>query len=145
MFTSSDDNCASCAPGHLSGSYRPKAVLSTLPFLATFALTTLIAYRRVYPLLSNVSLRSDKPRTDHFEPSTQNLGRRIAAVTFSSTIALSTVLTELLLCEISNSFNPSVRSGRSPNHRRQPVGTAGCRYPTPRHPHRDCEVWIQYD
>ncbi len=110
MFTSSDDNCASCAPGHLSGSYRPKAVLSTLPFLATFALTTLIAYRRVYPLLSNVSLRSDKPRTDHFEPSTQNLGRRIAAVTFSSTIALSTVLTELLLCEISNSFNPSVRS-----------------------------------
>jgi hypothetical protein len=31
-------------------------------------------------------------------------------LTFSSTIALSAVLTELLLCEISNSFNPTARS-----------------------------------
>lgn len=107
MMPTSGDDCDACVPQHPFG---PKAAFSTLPFLATFALTTLIAYRRVYPLLSNVSLRSDKSRTEQFEPSTQNVVRRIAALTFSSTIALSTVLTELLLCEISNSFNPSIRS-----------------------------------
>jgi hypothetical protein len=34
----------------------------------------------------------------------------VAALTFAFTIALSAVLTELLLCEISNSFNPTARS-----------------------------------
>lgn len=43
------------------------------------------------------------------EPPTQNVARIIAAFTFSSTLGLSSVLTELLLCEISNSFNPTAR------------------------------------
>ena len=109
MIPTSDDGCDECSPEYLKP-FGPKAAFSTLPFLATFALTTFVAYSRVYPLLSKANLQSEKSRTANFEPSTQHVVRRIAALTFSSTIALSAVLTELLLCEISNSFNPTVRS-----------------------------------
>lgn len=96
--------------------FGPKAAISILPFVATFAVLTLIAYRKVYPLLStepgsqNDGKGLPRPATAAAEPGTQQLSRRIAALTFSSTIALSAVLTELLLCEISNSFNPTARS-----------------------------------
>ena len=98
MTLPQDADCDDCTPAYLKQSqFGTKAAVSTLPFILTFIITTLIAYRRVHPLLSD-------PRTS------QPLARRIAALTFSSTIALSTVLTELLLCEISNSFNPTARS-----------------------------------
>ena len=35
--------------------------------------------------------------------------KRLAALTFSTTIALATVLAELILCEISNSIDPAAR------------------------------------
>lgn len=88
----------------MTDTFGSKAAFSTLPFVATFLLTTLVAYRRVYPLLAQTNHENAN------ELSAQNLARRIAAFTFSSTIALSAVLTELLLCEISNSFNPTARS-----------------------------------
>lgn len=99
-------------------SFGTKAAFSTLPFVATFILATIIAYRKVYPLLLSQTDQNAKPPTSKLpqpatysnELSTQSFARRIAAFTFSSTIALSTVLTELLLCEISNSFNPTARS-----------------------------------
>jgi hypothetical protein len=108
------------------GRFTSKAAFSTLPFVATFAVLTLVAYRKVYPLLSQTSPTSKspdsggggsssgkglpRPATAAPEPATQQLARRVAAITFASTIALSAVLTELLLCEISNSFNPTARS-----------------------------------
>lgn len=116
--THPDDNCDDCAPAYLnhSTSFGTKA-FSTTPFIATFALLTILAYRKVYPLLSSQHSSSHdsgktlpRPATAGPEPATQQLARRIAALTFSSTIALSAVLTELLLCEISNSFNPTARS-----------------------------------
>lgn len=107
MLPSADD-CDDCSPDYVKPHFGPQAAFSTIPFLATFALVTIIAYRRVYPLLS-IASSSDKSRASS-EPSTQDVVRRIAALTFSSTIALSAVLTELLLCEISNSFNPTARS-----------------------------------
>ena len=107
-MVSVSDDCDNCTPEYLQP-FGPKAAFSTIPFVTTFAFVTFVAYRRVYPLLSQTS-PSEKSRTANFEPSTQNVVRRIAALTFSSTIALSTVLTELLLCEISNSFNATVRS-----------------------------------
>jgi Abscisic acid G-protein coupled receptor/The Golgi pH Regulator (GPHR) Family N-terminal len=110
MLATGDDDCDDCTSDYLTPHFGPKAAFSTLPFLATFGCVTFIAYRRVYPLLSKISTHSDKTRSSGFEPSTQNVVRRIAALTFSSTIALSAVLTELLLCEISNSFNPTART-----------------------------------
>ncbi|RMD42911.1 hypothetical protein DV735_g2229, partial [Chaetothyriales sp. CBS 134920] len=107
-----------CQSHGLSTRLSAWAVVSTLPFLATFALVTLVAYRRVHPLLhgpfSSSADRDRKtlplPATAVYEPARQTLVRRLAAMTFSCTIALSAVLTELLLCEISNSFNPTARS-----------------------------------
>lgn len=114
------DNCDECTPTYMDQpSFGTKAAFSTLPFVATFVIATFIAYRKVYPLLlaqseqptPKPSSKLPSPTTSgRDEPPTQNLARRIAALTFSSTIALSTVLTELLLCEISNSFNPTARS-----------------------------------
>lgn len=114
------DECGDdCLSSH--SHFGPKAAFSTVPFLTTFALVTFIAYRKVHPLLSPASSTISSqlaqkgfptlptPST-YSEPSTQTLIRRFAALTFASTIALSAVLTELLLCEISNSFNPTARS-----------------------------------
>lgn len=108
-------DCDNCSPG--STRFGVRAAFSTTPFIATFALLTFIAYRKVYPLLSPSPSKAHdgskglpRPATSPLEPATQQLARRIAAITFASTIALSAVLTELLLCEISNSFNPTARS-----------------------------------
>ncbi|KAK5105006.1 hypothetical protein LTS08_001279 [Lithohypha guttulata] len=116
----SQEDCDDCTPSYLqSHVFGTKAAFSTLPFVATFVLATVIAYRKVYPLLlaqrdqtlaKATNGRLPQPAIAQNEPATQNLARRIAALTFSSTIALCTVLTELLLCEISNSFNPTARS-----------------------------------
>ena len=105
------DTCDDCIPNYAAG---PRALASTLPFAVTFVLVTVVAYRKVFPLLSS-NEGSNNAGKDHgpsgtTEPPSQSLVRRIAALTFSSTIAFSAVLTELLLCEISNSFNPSGRS-----------------------------------
>jgi hypothetical protein len=119
MVTNSDSEggCNDCVPDYLSSRFGARAAISTLPFLLTFALVTYIAYRRVLPLLSpssaSYNLSSSEKRSSHQIPldaGPQNVVRRVAALTFSSTIALSAVLTELLLCEISNSFNPTARS-----------------------------------
>ena len=117
--TSVDDDCEDCTPMYLrSTRFTSKAAVSALPFIATFALLTIVAYRKVYPLLSQTPSKDPassskglpRPATAPSEPATQHLARRVAAITFASTIALSAVLTELLLCEISNSFNPTARS-----------------------------------
>ena len=122
MLPTSDDDCDDCVPDYLKpATFGPKAVFSTLPFIATFLILNFFAYRRVYPLLVNAAVnrwtkdgkgsseRGAGPSSLH-EPTTQGFTRGVAAITFSSTIALSVVLTELLLCEISNSLNPSARS-----------------------------------
>jgi Abscisic acid G-protein coupled receptor/The Golgi pH Regulator (GPHR) Family N-terminal len=93
----------------MTHTFGAKAAISTVPFVATFALLTFLAYRKVYPLLAATAPSKGSAKHD-VEPATQILARRIAAITFACTIALSAVLTELLLCEISNSFNPTARS-----------------------------------
>lgn len=119
MLPTRADDCDECVPASLRHSthFGTRAALSTIPFIATFACLTFIAYRKVYPLLSPTPSRPQhggnglpRPATSSSAPATQQLARRIAAITFSSTIALSAVLTELLLCEISNSFNPTARN-----------------------------------
>jgi hypothetical protein len=118
MLPTSEDDCDDCKPAYLqTNQFTSKAAFSTIPFLATFALLTYVAYRKVYPLLSPApSTKTQdgkslpRPVIAQPEPAAQQVARRIAAITFSATIALSAVLTELLLCEISNSFNPTARS-----------------------------------
>lgn len=89
-------------------------VLSLTPFLATFAIVSLAVSRKILPRLSR--LNNARDGEDHFLPAgapatlqqvhaehgSKTLRRRLAAVTFATTIGLATVLGELILAEISD-------------------------------------------
>jgi Abscisic acid G-protein coupled receptor/The Golgi pH Regulator (GPHR) Family N-terminal len=113
-------DCDDCVPAYLESS-PSKAVWSTLPFTLTFLSVAIIVHQKVYPLLASSSV-IDKINASAYSPTSprgdvstrsfakeRRMSRRISSVAFSSTIALAAVLTELLLCEISNSFNPATR------------------------------------
>jgi hypothetical protein len=83
-------------------------------------IAVLVAQHRIYPLLSNETRQNDalpvfnkssfKPTSGfnwrvYKHPSAQ----RLASLVFSISIGLSSVLVELLLCEISNTLNPAAR------------------------------------
>src|SRR5580700_6516745 len=99
-------------PQHLSG-----IIFSLLPFIFTFLIVSIGVQQKLFPLLSGQHPKSD----DHLDasPSTRqihtvygskSLRHRIAAISFSTTIALAAVLAELILCEISNTVNPAART-----------------------------------
>lgn len=97
------------------------ALASALPFIATFVIVTIVVLRKLFPLLSGAA---SKPDDEHYlttdaPPALRQAEaihrswparRRIAAVSFSTTVALATVLAELILCEISNSLDPAART-----------------------------------
>lgn len=113
-------DCDDCVPAYLKVS-SSKAAFSTLPFLLTFFFVAVIFDRKVYPLLTP-STTGNLGRS-HYSPTSpvgdvsiysvayekRTLKTRLSSIAFSATIALSAVLTELLLCEISNSFEPATR------------------------------------
>jgi len=100
--------------------------LSSLPFLLTFVIVSIAVLYKLFPLL--VATQQHKPGAeDHYLPSDAPSSLRsshnehgsktksavrwnMAAVVLSSTIALSTVLAELILCEISDLLNPAART-----------------------------------
>ncbi|KAI9798935.1 MAG: hypothetical protein M1825_004948 [Sarcosagium campestre] len=114
--------------------YPAATVLSSiLPFALTFIVVGTVVLQRLFPVLSGVSqarLSKDlsPPPTPQFalRPPPANALRsvpswkpslrswpgtqQLAAITFSTTIALAAVLAELILCEISNSLNPAART-----------------------------------
>ncbi|KAL8861537.1 MAG: hypothetical protein Q9178_002061 [Gyalolechia marmorata] len=81
---------------------------SSLPFIATFLLVSIIVLRKGSPILSGYALSNSK-RTYSNLPSARLNVHRINAVTFSTTLALAAVLAELILCEISNTIDPLAR------------------------------------
>lgn len=121
------DACSgdSCGPRQ-----RFSAILiSSLPFIVSFALVVTFVSQRLWPLLSgsygkdidigsplsplasrlpthNYELNQSQSRSSITKPS----ARRLAGFTFSTNIALSAVLVELILCDISNALNPAARS-----------------------------------
>lgn len=88
-------------------------LVSASPFLLTFAIVSAISVRHIFPLLSGPPT---KPEDEHYLPHdapealkeaearhrSWPLRRKIAAATFGGTVALATVLAELILCEISD-------------------------------------------
>ena len=119
MLLSADD-CDDCVPGYAKQSIGLGGALSTLPFVLTFLAVTTIILTKVYPPLSKPfprertvqhgsSSRNSSGEASTKTETTQGIAKNLAAITFSSTVALSVVLIELLLCEISNSFNPIAR------------------------------------
>ncbi|KAK8192700.1 hypothetical protein M8818_007872 [Zalaria obscura] len=120
------DDCDDCRPAYLQrrlDSFPPSAIaLSSLPFVFTFLVVATVVLHKLFPQLSaqpaHKSQEHGLPKfnTDAIRPSRgwqalkQASAKHIAAITFSTSIALSTVLVELILCEISNTLNPAARS-----------------------------------
>ncbi|KXJ94479.1 hypothetical protein Micbo1qcDRAFT_159652, partial [Microdochium bolleyi] len=113
-----DDLCS--APG-----FGKHSALSTFvalsPFIVTFVAAFVVVQQRIFPQLSRIQnsrdgedhyLPSDAPlalQQAHAEHGSKSVRRRVAAVTFATTVALATVLGELILCEISDLVNPYAR------------------------------------
>jgi hypothetical protein len=117
-----DDSCVTPLTNRsLSSQSVASIAFSSLPFLITFVILTIVVLHKLFPLLSGQQQLS-KP-DDHYLPSDtlhlrhshtdhglKTLRRRVAALSFSTTIALAAVLAELILCEISNTVDPVARA-----------------------------------
>jgi hypothetical protein len=114
-----DDACS--APGFGAPSTF-SLLVSLTPFILTFGGVSAFVLRKIFPQLSRVQnsrdgedhfLPSDAPlslQQAHAEHGSKSIRRRVAAGAFSTTVALATVLAELILCEISNLVNPYART-----------------------------------
>ncbi|KAI4850001.1 hypothetical protein E4T44_02999 [Aureobasidium sp. EXF-8845] len=124
MLPSLDDDCNECRPAYLQrrlDAFPPSTIaLSSAPFALTFLFVAVAVWQKVVPHLSSSNSHKDQniplfnretQRTNgHSQKSWRSISfKRIAAVTFSTTVALSAVLVELILCEISNLLNPAAR------------------------------------
>lgn len=118
-----ETDCDACVPAYLAKSSFKKAS-SSLAFLLTFLFVAVIAHQKLYPLLSTPTATDTYHNSDrstysptspyrngsaHSSANGKRPSFQLFSLAFASTIALSTVLTELLLCEISNSFDPVTR------------------------------------
>ncbi len=128
MLAADDGDCDACVPAYLQRRHQPlpaSAVLfSSLPFILTFLIVATAVIQRLFPLLAGNGQTKDRHHAQlpsaSFNPSQTSkrpytllrklTAKRVAALTFSASIALSAVLVELLLCEISNALNPTARS-----------------------------------
>ena len=86
----------------------------------TFLFVAVAVWQKVVPHLSSSNSHKDQNlpvfnretqrANGHGNKSWRNITfKRVAAITFSTTVALSAVLVELILCEISNLLNPAAR------------------------------------
>ena len=107
MLTEGDD-CDDCKPG--GNMQAPTAIIfASAPFIITFLVVSTLVLQKLFPLLSGesqslkIGAYSQPLRSSLFSYSRPTI-KQISAVTFASTVALATVLAELILCEISNSI-----------------------------------------
>lgn len=119
------DDCDACTPSYLTRRVlepaSPATLLwSSLPFIITWLLAALLAWYRLFPLLcGDVKPAKDalpqyhKDREAGKGAATRRLMRpssqKMASVVFATSMGLSAVLVELLLCEISDSLHPAAR------------------------------------
>jgi hypothetical protein len=128
-----DDDCDECIPDYMKP-WSSQIIFSSLPFLFTFVLVAFLVLRKVYPLLSgggysengghnrketqegrlpihNFELKSAGARKSLANRITSQVldSRRVSKGVFATTIALSAVLVELILCEISNTLDANAR------------------------------------
>ncbi|GAB7363108.1 hypothetical protein MBLNU230_g3399t1 [Neophaeotheca triangularis] len=96
--------------------------LSSIPLLLTFLLASSVAARKLYPSLSgdrDANLDETLPQHTNkaaFKPRRQSLAdlrkpsaQGLASFVFAASLGLSSVLVELILCEISNTLNAAAR------------------------------------
>ncbi|KAF1959694.1 hypothetical protein CC80DRAFT_501885 [Byssothecium circinans] len=117
-----DDDCDTCVPDWAPKRRAPAAIaISALPFVLTFFIVAVAVSHKLFPLLSghaNVKNHHDGAQLSGFARRAKTsiskklriTARSLASITFSTNIALSAVLVELILCEISNTINPTTRA-----------------------------------
>ncbi|KAL8741040.1 MAG: hypothetical protein Q9184_008432 [Pyrenodesmia sp. 2 TL-2023] len=106
MLPSSDD-CDECRPGgRIPGTTA--IAFSSIPFIATFFLVSIIVLQKIFPILTGDVSSSTKQASFNLPP-TRLTARKLSGIAFSTTIALAAVLAELILCEISNTIDPFAR------------------------------------
>ena len=117
------EDCDDCDPVHLQrslDSVPPSTIIfSSIPFLLTWIVTVVVAQQRLFPILSSETQQKgslpvfnkevNKSTSSHWVDLRRPTARKLASLVFSTSIGLSAVLVELLLCEISNSLNPVAR------------------------------------
>ncbi|KAL8743277.1 MAG: hypothetical protein Q9190_004359, partial [Brigantiaea leucoxantha] len=103
------DDCDECKPGGKAPTAAAVA-FSSLPFIVTFLLVSIIVLQKLFPALSGDSSHTYRrtPFSTFSNPARWTTAR-LSALACSTTIALAAVLAELILCEISNSINPEAR------------------------------------
>jgi hypothetical protein len=90
--------------------------VSALPFILTFMVVAFLVSHKLFPILSgNADKKSqrDGPRLPDQASILKSLcpnARSLASIIFSTNFALSAVLVELILCEISNTVNRATRT-----------------------------------
>lgn len=122
MLPTADDDCDACVPDWAPKRRAPVAMaISALPFVLTFFIVAVAVSHKLFPLLSgHAHLKSPhegaqlsglaRRAKTSISKQLRITARSLASVTFSTNIALSAVLVELLLCEISNTINPATRA-----------------------------------
>jgi hypothetical protein len=125
-----DNDCDDCVPSYLKsrGIVGPlpslSVVISTLPFVITLVAVITLAQYRLLPLISSDAPRPNHDRLPAFNKDAKKdvdekkwrarvqkpSAKRVASGVFSTSIGLSAVLVELLLCEVSNFLRPAARA-----------------------------------
>jgi hypothetical protein len=95
--------------------------ISALPFILTFLIVAFVVSQKLFPILSGNADRKAHHDGARLPASTQRErttilnslcpnARSLASIIFSTNFALSAVLAELILCEISNTVNRATRT-----------------------------------
>jgi hypothetical protein len=115
------EDCDDCVPDYMARRSPMTTIISALPFLLTFLFVALGVSQKLFPLLSGHADRKVNHGSAHLSgvasrarssilKSLQPSSRSLASIIFSTNIALSTVLAELIFCEIANTVNPATRT-----------------------------------
>jgi hypothetical protein len=115
------EDCDDCVPDYVVRRSPMTTIISALPFLLTFLFVALGVSQKLFPLLSGHADRKAHHDGAHLSgvasrarssilKSLQPSSRSLASIIFSTNIALSAVLAELIFCEIANTVNPATRT-----------------------------------
>jgi hypothetical protein len=130
------NDCDECVPEYALRRSLMSVAFSALPFIVTFMVVAFVVSQKLFPVLSGSAekrVHHDGARLSSHLPSTQRDARQpsltqrdrasasilkylrpnargLASIIFSTNFALSAVLVELILCEISNTVNRATRT-----------------------------------
>ncbi len=103
-----DDDCDECTPEWARQRSSVATAMSALPFFLTFLIVAAAVSQKLFPLLSGHG--AGKAQHGARSQDVRLKTRRLANTIFSTNFALSAVLVELILCEISNTVNATTRT-----------------------------------